>query len=309
MCVYIGLDVVESIFLAFSVGGIAFSLSAVGFLGVTGLNELGAVFGNSTLLITAFRHSEIIWDAWGWIGCHYSSKWCICPAGLALPAPSQGWGREKGNTLSSPRTWPPTCLPLWWRKTWNPHTDLSISLLLSMGEEMPSCLKEMLLLCKGETLLPATHPVEWIIVHIQASKKKKWGLSHLTARSCLPEQDKILVPVFQLPLSSSEPLTCFGHILMLMFPLPCMNCLRIASLPMSPRGIQDLTVTLLFCAENCQGLSTQRVSHGTKERNSSFALLRHSAGGREWDFSKEGIAQLEITAFKVVTFLCMDKLT
>lgn len=35
MCVYIGLDVVESIFLAFSVGGIAFSLSAVGFLGVT----------------------------------------------------------------------------------------------------------------------------------------------------------------------------------------------------------------------------------------------------------------------------------
>lgn len=66
---------------------------------------------------------------------------------------------------------------------------------------------------------------------------------------------------------------------------------------------------LLFCAENCQGFSTQHVSRGTKEKNSSFALLRHSAGGREWDFSKEGTAQLEITAFKVVTFLCMDELT
>lgn len=44
VCVYIGMDVVESIFLPFSVGGIAFLLSAVEFPGVTGLTELGAVF-------------------------------------------------------------------------------------------------------------------------------------------------------------------------------------------------------------------------------------------------------------------------
>lgn len=44
MCVYISMDVVESIFLPFSVGGITFLLSAVTFLRVTGLNELGAVF-------------------------------------------------------------------------------------------------------------------------------------------------------------------------------------------------------------------------------------------------------------------------
>lgn len=44
MCVYIGMHVVEGIFLPFSVGGVAFVLSAVGFLGVTGLNELSAVF-------------------------------------------------------------------------------------------------------------------------------------------------------------------------------------------------------------------------------------------------------------------------
>lgn len=43
MCVYIGMDVVESIFLLFSVVGIAFFLSAVRFLGVAGLTELGAV--------------------------------------------------------------------------------------------------------------------------------------------------------------------------------------------------------------------------------------------------------------------------
>lgn len=97
-----------------------------------------SVLAIAQALITAFRHSEIIWDACGWIGCHYSSKWCICPAGLALPAPSQGWGRGEGNTFSPPRTcWPPTCLALWGRKTWNHHTDLSVSLPLSMGEEMP----------------------------------------------------------------------------------------------------------------------------------------------------------------------------
>lgn len=44
MCVKIGMDVVESIFLLFSVGGVAFFLSAVRFLGVTGLTELDAVF-------------------------------------------------------------------------------------------------------------------------------------------------------------------------------------------------------------------------------------------------------------------------
>lgn len=44
MCVYIGMDVVESVFLLFSVVGIAFFLSAVRFLGVAGLTELGAVF-------------------------------------------------------------------------------------------------------------------------------------------------------------------------------------------------------------------------------------------------------------------------
>lgn len=38
------------------------------------------------------------------------------------------------------------------------------------------------------------------------------------------------------------------------------------------------------------------------------ASLRHAAAGREWDFPKEGIALLEITAFKVVTFLCMEEL-
>lgn len=196
VCVYIGIDVVESIFLPFFCWWHCFSLVCSWVPGGDRSQWTWcSVLAIAQALTTACRHSEIIWDACGWVGCHYSSKWCICPAGLALPAPSQGWGRGQGNTLSPPRTWPPNCLPLWWRKTWNPHTDLSVSLLLSMGEEMPQLPSFVLLLCKGERVFPATHPVEWIILHIQSSEKKKWGLSHLTARSCLPEQDRTLVPV------------------------------------------------------------------------------------------------------------------
>lgn len=44
MCVYIGMDVVEGVFLPFSVGGMALLFSAVRFPGVIGLNELSAVF-------------------------------------------------------------------------------------------------------------------------------------------------------------------------------------------------------------------------------------------------------------------------
>lgn len=107
-------------------------------------------------------------------------------------------------------------------------------------------------------------------------------------------------------LEPSVPLLCKGETL---FPATChMSCLR-RSLPISPLGIQDFTGTLLFCAENCQVFITRRGSPGTQERNGSFALLRHAAGGREWDFPKAGIAQLEITAFKVVTFLCMEELS
>lgn len=295
-------------FLPFLLVALLFSCLQSGSWGWQGWISSVQCFGNSTGTDHSFQelwnHLECLWLSW--MSLQQQVVHLFCRTGPSSSFPGLGQRGRKHPLF--PRIWPPTSLPLWQRKTWIPHTDLSVSLLLSMGEEMPQLPSYVLLLSMEETLFPATRPVEWIILHIQTSKKKKWGLSHFTAKSCLLEQDKTLVPVFQLPLSSSEPVTYCGHILMLMFPLPCTNCLR-RSLPMSPWGIQELTVTLLFCAENCRGFSTQRVSHGTKERNSSFALLRHSAGGREWDFSKEGIAQLEITAFKVVTFLCMDKLT
>lgn len=195
VCVYIGIYIVESIFLPFSVGGIAFVLSAVRFLGAAGLCELGAVFCQQhrhRLQFSGF--SGISWETCGWVGCQCSTrkKWSVCPAGLALPAPSQCWGRGERNTFSPPRARPPTCLPLWGRKAWNTHIDLSISLPLSVWEEMPHLPPSVLLLCEGEALFPATCPM-----HIQISEKKeKWSASHLTARSCLPEQDKTLVRVF-----------------------------------------------------------------------------------------------------------------
>lgn len=121
VCVYIGIYIVESIFLPFSVGGVAFVLSAVRFLGAAGLRELGAVFCRQhrhRLQFSGF--SGISWETCGWVGCRYSNskKWSVCPAGLALPAPSQCWGRRERNTFSPPRAQSPTCLPLWGRKAW-----------------------------------------------------------------------------------------------------------------------------------------------------------------------------------------------
>lgn len=49
----------------------------------------------------------------------------------------------------------------------NTHIDLSISLPLSVWEEMPH-LPSSVLLCEGETLFPATRPM-----HIQISEKKE----------------------------------------------------------------------------------------------------------------------------------------
>ena len=48
------------------------------------------------------------------------------------------------------------------------HIDLSVSLLLSVWEEMPHLPSSVLLLCKGETLFPATQPM-----HTWSREKKE----------------------------------------------------------------------------------------------------------------------------------------
>ena len=64
-----------------------------------------------------------------------------------------------------------------------------------------------------------------------------------------------------------------------------------------------------LCRKNVRIPSLSAYPVIPRKRNGRFVLLRHVAGGREWDFPKEGIAQLEITVFKVVTFLCTEKPT
>lgn len=118
-----------------------------------------SVLAIAQALITAFRCSEIIWDGCAWVGCHCSCKWCISPVGLTLPAPSQGWGRGEGSTLSPRELGHQLLCPYGKERHETAILNLSDSLLLSPGEKMPQLPSFVLLLSVRETVFPATHPV------------------------------------------------------------------------------------------------------------------------------------------------------
>lgn len=83
ICVH--LYIVETIFLPFAGGGIAFVLSA-------GCQARHSVLPIAQASITLFAgSSDISWETHGWVRCHCSSgsKGSICPADLALPPLSQ----------------------------------------------------------------------------------------------------------------------------------------------------------------------------------------------------------------------------